>query len=82
MAQTPCYLGDDVMGASVTLEMVYNEVKKMNERLKHIEDVIEEVVIKTLPEVSLSKEKNEEIRHSTQDMKKGNYVTLEELKSA
>lgn len=70
------------MGASVTLEMVYNEVKKMNERLKHIEDVIEEVVIKTLPEVSLSKEKNEEIRHSTQDMKKGNYVTLEELKSA
>jgi len=70
------------MGASVTLEMVYNEVKKMNERLKHIEDVIEEVVIKTLPEVSLSKEKNEEIRHSIQDMKKGNYVTLEELKSA
>ena len=70
------------MGASITLEMVYNEVKKMNERLKHIEDVIEEVVIKTLPEVSLSKEKNEEIRHSTQDMKKGNYVTLEELKSA
>ena len=70
------------MGASVTLEMVYNEVKKMNERLKNIEDVIEEVVIKTLPEVSLSKEKNEEIRHSTQDMKKGNYVTLEELKSA
>ncbi len=45
------------MGASVTLEMVYNEVKKLNERLKHIEDVIEEVVIKTLPEVSLSKEK-------------------------
>ena len=70
------------MGASVTLEMVYNEVKKMNERLKHIEDVIEEVVIKTLPEVSLSKEKIEEIEHSTQDMKKGNYVTLEELKSA
>ena len=82
MAQTPCYLGDDIMDASVTLEMVYNEVKKMNERLKHIEDVIEEVVIKTLPEVSLSKEKNEEIRHSIQDMKKGNYVTLEELKSA
>jgi hypothetical protein len=70
------------MGASVTLEMVYDEVKKMNERLKHIEDVIEEVVIKTLPEVSLSKEKIEEIEHSTQDMKKGNYVTLEELKSA
>ena len=70
------------MGASVTLEMVYNEVKKMNERLKHIEDVIEEVVIKTLPEVSLSTEKIEEIEHSTQDMKKGNYVTLEELKSA
>lgn len=55
----------------------------MNERLEHIEDVIEEVVIKSIPKgVALSKEKTEEIEHSIQDMKKGNYVTLEELKSA
>lgn len=70
------------MSTSVTLEMIYNEVKKMNERLKHIENVIEEVIIKNIPEVTLSKEKTEEIKHSIQDMKKGNYVTLEELKSA
>jgi cysteine sulfinate desulfinase/cysteine desulfurase-like protein len=69
-----------IVGTSVTLEMIYDEVKKMNERLEHIEDVIEEVVIKSIPEVELSKEKTEEIEHSIQDMKKGNYVTLEELK--
>lgn len=70
------------MGASVTLEMVYEEVKKMNERLKHIEDAIEEVVTKNLPEMSVNKEKMEEIKESIRDMKKGNCVTLEELDSA
>ena len=66
----------------MTLEMIYNEVKRVNERLELIEDVIEEVLIKGLPEVELSKEEIEEIERSIKEMKKGNYVTLEELKSA
>jgi len=70
------------MGTSVTLEMIYDEVKKMNERLRLIEDIIEEVVIKSLPTVELSKEKIREIEHSIEDMKQGNYITLEELESA
>ncbi|WGM90358.1 MAG: hypothetical protein IAX21_01450 [Candidatus Bathyarchaeota archaeon] len=70
------------MSANVTLEMIYDEVKKMNEQLRLIEDVIEEVIIKSLPEVALSKEKIEEINQSVQEMKKGNCVTLEELQSA
>lgn len=70
------------MSNQVTLEMIYDEVLRVNERLRLIEDVIEEVVIKGLPEVSQRKEKIKEIECSIQEMKKGNYVTLEELKSA
>jgi len=70
------------MSSEVTLEMIYAEVKKVNERLRLIEDVIEEVVIKGLPEVALSKEKVREIKRSIQEMKQGNCVSLEELKSA
>ena len=70
------------MGTRVTLEMIYAEVKKVNERLSLIEETVEEVVIKGLPEVTLSKKKTKEIEHSVQEMKHGNCVTLEELKSA
>jgi hypothetical protein len=38
--------------------------------------------MKRFPEVNVRKEKKEEIRRSIQEMKKGDYVTLEELKSA
>jgi hypothetical protein len=70
------------MNTQVTLEMIYDEVKRVNERLRLIEDIIEEIVTKGLPEVALSKEKIKEIDRSIQEMKKGSYVTLEELKSA
>jgi hypothetical protein len=70
------------MGTKVTLEMIYEEVKKVNERLSLIEETVEEVIIKTLPEVTLSKRKIREIENSVQEMKRGNCVTLEELKSA
>ena len=70
------------MSTQVTLEMIYDEVQRVNERLRLIEDVIEEVVIKGLTEVSLSKGKIKEIECSIQEMKTGKRVTLEELKSA
>jgi len=70
------------MSNRVTLEMIYDEVKSVNERLRLIEDIIEEIVIKSIPEVKLNKEEIEEIKGSIKEMKKGNYVTLEELKSA
>jgi len=70
------------MNTRVTLEMIYDEVKRVNERLRLIEDIIEEVVLKSLPEAELSKEKIKEIERSIQEMKKGNYVTLEELMRA
>ena len=70
------------MKTQVTLEMIYDEIKRVNERLRLIEDIIEEVVIKSIPEVELEKEEIKEIERSIKEMKKGNYATLEELESA
>jgi len=70
------------MGTPVTLKMIYDEVKRVNERLKLMEDIIEEVLIKGLSEVEISKEEIKEIENSIKEMRKGNYVTLEELKRA
>ncbi|MFH2112123.1 MAG: hypothetical protein ABIJ47_12795 [Candidatus Bathyarchaeota archaeon] len=65
-----------------TLEAIYDEVRKVNERLSVIERVIEEIIIMGLPGVKLSEEKLKEIRSSVEEMRKGNYVTLEALKGA
>ena len=50
------------MGTRVTLEMIYDEVKRVNKRLSLIEDAIEEVIVKGLPEVKISEEKKEETK--------------------
>jgi predicted DNA-binding protein YlxM (UPF0122 family) len=53
----------------VTHEMIYDEVKRVNKRLSLIEDAIEEVIVKGLPEVNISEEKKEEIKRAIQEMK-------------
>ena len=70
-----------VSGQSI-LDMIYEEVRKVNERLSLIEEVIEEVLIKGLPEVELSEEEIREIKTSIKEMREGEYVTLEALKRA
>ena len=70
------------MGIQATLDRIYEEVRKVNERLSLIEEVIEEVLIRGLPEVELSEEEVREIKTSIKEMKRGDYVTLEALKSA
>jgi len=70
------------MPTQVTLEMIYNEVKRVNERLDSIENIIEETITRNLPQVRVSRRKREEIEGSIKEMKKGSFVTLEELKSA
>jgi hypothetical protein len=42
--------------------MIYDEVKRVNKRLSLIKDAIEEVIVKGLPEVTISKMQKEEIR--------------------
>ena len=70
------------MGSQSILDMIYEEVRKVNERLSLIEEVIEEVLIKGLPEVELSEEEMREIKASIKEMREGEYVTLEALKRA
>ncbi|MEM2970483.1 MAG: hypothetical protein QXR63_06070 [Candidatus Bathyarchaeia archaeon] len=45
------------MSSQITLEMIYNEVKKVNEQLALIEDVIEEIVIKSVLEAKISEKR-------------------------
>jgi hypothetical protein len=65
-----------------TLEAIYDEVKKVNERLGLIETVIEEIIITGLPKAKLTKEELDEIRTSIEEMKRGEGVDLEALKGA
>jgi len=70
------------MDSQPTLEAIYYEVRRVNERLSLIESIIEEVIIRGLPKVKLSEEEIREIQSSIKEMKEGEYVTLEALKSA
>ena len=65
-----------------TLDLIYEEVRKVNERLSMIEEVIEEVLIRGFSEVELSEKEIWEIKASIKEMREGDYVTLEELKLA
>ena len=70
------------MDSQPTLETIYEEVRKVNERLSLIENILEEVIIRGLPKVKLSEEEIAEIQSSIKEMKEGNVVTLEALKGA
>ena len=70
------------MGSQITLEMIYEEVKRVSERLKAIEEIVEEVIIKNLPETQVSKEELRDIQRGLQEIKEGKCLTLEELKRA
>jgi len=51
----------------------------MNKRLATIEDLIEEVIVKDLPKVKLSKKEQRAIKKTIAEMKRGERVKLEEL---
>ncbi len=65
-----------------TIAAIYDEVRKVNERLSVIEKVIEEIIIVGLPNVELNEEEMREIRSSIEEMKRGDCVTLEALEGA
>lgn len=68
--------------SEATLGKVYEEVKRIDERLDLIEDLLEEVIVRELPVEKLSEREIEEIKKSVKEMKKGKYVSLGELKGA
>ena len=69
------------MSGKVTLEMVYREIRLVRERLDALEDLIEALIIRELPEVELSPEELKDVKRRVEEMKRGEYTTLEELKT-
>ncbi|MBI2125854.1 MAG: hypothetical protein HYU02_00850 [Thaumarchaeota archaeon] len=63
------------------LEAIHKELKIMNQRLASIKDMIEEVIIRDLPKVKVSKKELKEITESISEVKRGRCTTLEELRS-
>jgi hypothetical protein len=70
------------MSSQPSLEAIYEEVVKVNKRLSVIEGILEEVIIKGLPKEELTEEEVKEIRASVEEMRKGEYVSLEDLRRA
>jgi len=63
----------------------YLEVKAELDNKNNLEEVkvtIDKVIVKELPEVKVSKEEEKEINRSIQEMKNGDFVSLDELKGA
>jgi len=63
------------MSKSVTLEMVYREVKNIKEIL---EELAEKSLVNVLPEEEVSEQEWKELAEAEEEIRKGEYVTLEE----
>ncbi|MBN2334712.1 hypothetical protein JXL21_04075 [Candidatus Bathyarchaeota archaeon] len=70
------------MDSQPTLQDIYEEVVKTNKRLSLIESILEEVIVKGLPKEELTEKELDEIKASIEEMKKGDYVSLEALRRA
>jgi len=68
--------------SEITLNMVYEEIRRLNKKMDFIEELVEEMILRELPKVKLNEEEAEEIRSSIEQMKKGEYATLDELMNA
>ena len=66
----------------VTLDVIYEELRKLNRRMDILEDLIEEIILRELPRVKLTEKEIDEIKRSLDEIRKGEYVTLEELLNA
>jgi hypothetical protein len=64
------------MSTLFTLEMIFQEVKRVNDRLSLIENAVEEVIIRNLPEAIVTKKETKEIEDAIQEMKRGKCVCL------
>ncbi len=63
-----------------TLQLIYEEVLKMSRRLESLEGVMEEIIVKDLPEAEMSAEERESHERHLAEMRSGDWVSAEELK--
>jgi hypothetical protein len=63
-----------------TLQLIYEEVLKMSRRLESLEGVLEEIIVKDLPEAEMSTEERESHERHLAEMRSGDWVSAEKLK--
>lgn len=63
------------MSESITIEMVYREVKNIREML---EELAEKALTNVIPEEEIGEEEWRELKNIEGEMKRGEYATLEE----
>jgi len=63
--------------STITLEMVYREVRAIRQML---EELAEKALINVLPEEEVDEEELKELEEAEEEIKRGDYVTLEEAK--
>ncbi len=68
------------MTTEVSLDRVYEEVKRMRLKLKSIEKSLESLVESLMPEEEVSPEEVKELREIEAEMDRGECVPLEEVK--
>ena len=66
----------------VTLDVIYEELRRLNKRMDILEELMEEIILRELPRVKLSEKEIDEIKKSVEEIRRGEYVTLEELLNA
>ena len=68
------------MTTEVSLDKVYEEVKRMRLELRSIEKSLDILVESLIPEEKISQEEEKELRQIEAEMESGECVTLEEVK--
>ena len=64
----------------VSLKDVYTEVKRVNIRLESLERALETLMDMVLPEEEISEEEWKEVKEIEEEIEKGKYISLEELR--
>ncbi len=68
------------MTTEVSLDKVYEEMKRIRQELKLIEKSLDSLVASLIPEEEVSPEEIKELREIEAEMNRGECVTLEEVK--
>jgi len=66
----------------VTLDVIYEELRRLNRRMDILEELMEEIILRELPRVKLSEREIDEIKKSVEEIRKGECATLEGLLNA
>ena len=63
------------MGEDATLQLIYEEVLKMSRRLESLEEVIEEIIVRDLPEAEMTVEEHRAHEKHLAETRSGDWVS-------